>query len=455
METGHFHHALKIVKEACIGCSHCMTICPTEAIRVSEGKAYLLENRCVDCGNCFRKCPVNAIIIEQDDFSHIFDFAHRVALVPSVLIGQFPENISTDIIYKVLHDLGFTYVLEVEQSAEIISQVYQEFLKGEGIPKPLISSFCPAIVRLIQVKFPSLVDNIALIKAPIDVTALYAKKQLMDKGIDESGIGIFYITPCAAKIAAIKSPVGETKSVIDGVINMDSIYNRVYATLKKSSSTMYTGMTDRGHLNKKQILWTLTNGEAKYAEGRALAIDEIHNVIEFLEKIESEEVTKVDFLELRACDESCAGGVLVSSNRFLTAERLKKRATLAAMREENHHEDFKSEISSYSSFLKENVALHPVKPRSMVKLDEDMSAALKKMNRVRDIMNNLPLVDCSVCGAPNCNALAEDIVQDKANINRCIFVQKANEYYGIQDSDESFHLLADIWGKEKLDKPVV
>lgn len=74
----------------------------------------------------------------------------------------------------------------------------------------------------------------------------------------------------------------------------------------------------------KGILWSLTDGEKETNSGRALAIDEIHNVIDFLEKIESEEISNIDFLELRACDESCAGGVLTSGNRFLSVERIKK-----------------------------------------------------------------------------------------------------------------------------------
>ena len=59
--------------------------------------------------------------------------------------------------------------------------------------------------------------------------------------------------------------------------------------------------------------------------GGCLAIDEIHNVIDILEKLENDELTDIDFLELRACDHSCAGGALAINNRFLTIERLQKR----------------------------------------------------------------------------------------------------------------------------------
>ena len=83
-----FHHALKFREDICIGCSHCMNICPTEAIRVQHGKAQLHANWCVDCGECYRVCPVGAIIVEQDDFDDIYKFTTRVALIPTVFTGQ-------------------------------------------------------------------------------------------------------------------------------------------------------------------------------------------------------------------------------------------------------------------------------------------------------------------------------------------------------------------------------
>lgn len=68
---GKFHHALKIREDLCEGCSHCMNVCPTEALRVKNGKAVLYAEKCVDCGKCFRECPSSAIIIDHDDFSQI------------------------------------------------------------------------------------------------------------------------------------------------------------------------------------------------------------------------------------------------------------------------------------------------------------------------------------------------------------------------------------------------
>lgn len=445
-----FHHALKIREDVCIGCTHCMKVCPTEAIRIKNGKAVLSNNRCVDCGECFRACPVLAIIIEQDDFDKIFSYPVRVALVPSVFIGQFPKTISTEQIYSELMGLGFTHIYEIEHSVDILADQINPYMDDQEDSKPVISSFCPAIVRLIQVKFPALVENILLLKAPLDIAAMYNKKKFLDLGYKEKEIGLFYITPCAAKIAAIKSPVGEEKSDVTGVINMNTLYNKVYSGIKQNDKETCPVPT-RKFLSPQNILWTLTRGESENAKGRSIAVDGIHNVIEFLDKLENEDLPHFDFLEMRACDESCAGGVLISGNRFLTVRRLHLRAEAAARKIIRGIEP-EEDILTEKSFLLANIRVAKVKPRSIVKLDDDMLEAMKKMKKVHELLRHLPLVDCGTCGSPKCASLAEDVVQGNANISQCIFVQKLLEKRKIFNKEESHQILENIWGKEKFEK---
>ena len=451
MDNLNFHHALKIREDLCIGCSHCMNVCPTEAIRVRNGKSWLIADRCVDCGECFRVCPVSAIIIDHDDFKNIFDFKTRVALVPAVFTGQFPEDVSIRQITSVLMDLGFTHVYEVENGVDIVRDAIQQTKKENPDKKPLISSFCPAIVRLIQVKFPALVDNIMLLKPPLDISAIHIRKTLVDQGIPEKETGVFYITPCAAKIAAIKDPVGETSSPITGVINMDVLFNKVYRQVKQKniqSCTIPVGKM----LTQESRCWSLTNGEASQIKGRSLAIDEIQNVTDFLERLENEEVSGIDFLELRACDESCAGGVLTVSNRFLTAERLRNLPENNLPEEEYIHPDDFTPISENKDYLLQHIGIDEVKPRSMMKLDENMSEAMKKMEKVNRLMQLLPMVDCGICGAPSCQALAQDIAQGKAHVNQCIFIQKILEQKGELSLEDSVKIMQGVWGYGKTNK---
>jgi hypothetical protein len=283
-----------------------------------------------------------------------------------------------------------------------------------------------------------------LLKPPLDITALYCRKELTDKGINPAEIGVFYITPCAAKIAAIKSPVGEDYSMITGVINMDTLYNKVYKYIRNDRSTDPL-IIPKSYLSKTAWQWTLTHGEANQFSGRSLAIDEIHNVIEFLEKIENDEIGEIDFLELRACDESCAGGVLLSANRFLVAERLRSNSPIA--KDELSDKDG---IFSYRDYLLHRIGIQPISPRSMMKLDENMEEAMRKMDKSSQMLLCLPLTDCGACGSPNCQAFANDIALGEADIRQCIFIQKNREQTGELTPDESLEMLKSIWGNDKF-----
>jgi len=444
----HFHHAIRFREDICIGCSHCMNICPTEAVRVAHGKAHMHPNRCVDCGECYRVCPVGAITVEQDDFDNIFKYNCRVALVPAVFTGQFPDSVSPGTVLSALKELGFTHVYEVEEGAEFLSEQYNTYLENNPDPSPMISSFCPAVVRLIQVKFPTLTRNIVLLKAPIDITAVRARQQLLSEGFEAGETGIFYITPCPAKIVAVKNPVGTENSGIDGVISMNFIYNKVYKVLrnKKEGNRLPVPET----LSESAICWSLTGGEASQMKhGRSLAIDEINNVIEFLEKVENEEVDGIRFLELRACDESCAGGILCVGNRFLTTDKLRKRGKRSSVAASGPVEP------GMLAHLKENMNLRPLAPRSILKLDDDVSEAMKKMKRIYDLNRLLPQVDCGICGSPTCKSLSEDIIRNEASLKQCIFIQKIMEQNEQLEPDESVRIMRDIWSENKLDRNIL
>lgn len=409
------YHAIKVNAEKCFGCTHCMKICPTEAIRIINGLAVIDEKRCVDCGNCMRACPVDAFYVEHDELTQIEGFKYRVVLFSSVFIGQFPEMYSESCIYEALLKLGFTHIFEVEQPAFWLMESVKESAKdiNEG---PLISSFCPAIVRLIQCKYPSLAGNISRRKAPHDLAAHFAIRQLKKNGAHEDEIGIFYVTPCSAKMAAVHQPVAEKKSIVTGIINMKDLYNRIMKLIpahEEINTWKY-----RKYLSREGILWSLPRGESSWFRKRSMAIDGIHNVVKFLERLENDEVPKLDFLELKSCNLGCAGGILLTGNRFLTLERLQKRAAAYPRAAQIFHE-----FQDKETVMKQLVT-REIEPNSVFVLDENRMKALEKMNRINSILCQLPGIDCGSCGAPNCHALAEDIVLGKARMTNCIFLQK-------------------------------
>lgn len=436
------YHALKVNEEKCFGCTHCMRICPTEAIRIVDGIAVIDERRCVDCGNCLRACPVKAFYIEQDELSQIEGFRYRIVLFPSVFIGQFSEIYSDGQIYDALLKLGFTHIFEVEQPAGWLMESIRE--SADDVPEgPLISSFCPAIVRLIQCKYPSLAGNISRRKAPHDLAAKFAIQQLKKKGARESEIGIFYVTPCSAKMAAVNQPVAERGSSVTGIINMKDLYNQVMKRMtvheEKDTSEF------RNHLTREGILWSLPRGESSWYGKKSMAIDGIHNVVKFLERIENNEVPDLDFLELKSCNLGCAGGILLTGNRFLTVERLQKRATAYPESESLDYDP--SERKAVMSQL----ITSEVEPKPVFILDENRMKALEKMNKINSILCQLPAIDCGGCGAPNCHALAEDIVQGKARMSDCVFLQQK---YIIQQKimpGKAEKNMERIWGQKRFE----
>ena len=445
-----FHHTLRINKNKCIGCTHCMRTCPTDAIRIRGGKASVNPDKCVDCGMCMISCKHDAILVEQDDFQKIFDYKYRVALIPSVFLGQFDENAGAKLIFKGLQSVGFTHVYEVSRASALFEEAQKEYEKKEEAEFPLISSFCPAVVRLIQVRFPSLLKHIALVKPPLDIAAVHCRNELKKSGIDPTEIGIFYVSPCAAKIVAIKHPVGERKSNIDGVINMDFIYNKIYPFVshhKKDDETLCRP-ADNDH-----VAWELTGGECMRRDNHAMAIDGIHNVIEILDKLENGDLDEnINFLELRACDESCAGGILIPGNRFLTVRNLLQRENLPSC---NVSKSDKNDPACANcklfgkcgkEYLKEAFNLEKLQPRSMLSLDDDMEKALEKMEHVDTIMQVLPNIDCGMCGSPSCQSLAEDIARGIAEIDQCVFLRitATKDAEDVKTLKES---VRNVWGR--------
>ena len=440
-KTAHssFYHALTIDRDKCTGCTNCMKSCPTEAIRIRKGKALLYNNKCIDCGECYRVCPSHAIFIKQDDFGEVFKYNYRIALVPAIFIGQFSRSIRTSEIYSCLKQLGFTHIYEVEHGVPMVVEAYKQTIREHHEEKPFISPFCPAIVRLIQVRFPSLIQHIIKIKVPLDFAAYTISERLSSAGIRPEEIGIFYFTPCAAKIASVKSPAEETQSAITGVINMDLMYNKVKAMMiQRQNPVEPINHTLRG----RDVLFGLNGGECQNYVGRCFSVDGLKNVIEFLEQIENGEIPEIDFLELRACNQSCAGGVLTSANRFLAIERLKMRSEIIDEMNQNIAVKLPEVNTEFLASISDKIQISEIKPRSLMALSDNISIALNKAEKLYEAESQLPGVNCCLCGAPTCHALAEDIARGNASLTDCIF------HY--QNHDNIAGSLSGLWGEHKI-----
>ena len=69
-----YFHSVRLDKDKCQGCTNCIKRCPTQAIRVREGKAHIVKERCIDCGECIRVCPHHAKVASSDSLEQIKNY---------------------------------------------------------------------------------------------------------------------------------------------------------------------------------------------------------------------------------------------------------------------------------------------------------------------------------------------------------------------------------------------
>jgi Fe-S-cluster-containing hydrogenase component 2/uncharacterized membrane protein len=224
METKRFH-SVRLDVTRCKGCTNCLKRCPTEAIRVRDGRAHIIDERCIDCGECIRVCAYHAKVAQTDPLSSISQFKYKIALPAPSLYGQFKGLQSVGRVLTGLKRMGFDDVFEVARAADVVTRAIREKMRRDNVPRPLISSACPAITRLIQVRFPDLIPHIVDVRQPMELAAIMARREFCKiRGVKPEEVGCFFITPCAAKVTAIRSPIGHEKSAVDGAISIMEIY---------------------------------------------------------------------------------------------------------------------------------------------------------------------------------------------------------------------------------------
>lgn len=405
-----YNHSVSLDLQKCKGCTHCLKRCPTEAIRIRNGHAVIRNERCIDCGECIRICPHQAKKALYDRFEDFKDYKWKIALPAPALYGQFDNLDDLDYVVSGLLQCGFDDVFEVARAAELVSEYTRQYLQREDVPKPVISSACPVVVRLISVRFPYLLDNVLPILAPVELAARMAKEEAMQKHpeLKEEDICALFISPCPAKVSYVRNPLGTAESKIDGVLAIRDVYFKLVGAMKGlhdpelSSETGLIGVS-----------WAGTGGESSaLLNDKYLAADGIENVIKVLDEIEKENFAGLEFIELNACNGGCVGGALNVENPYIAKARLQNlRRYLPVTKSRLAKEDAAEERMLWDA----KVTYSPV-----MQLDTDRGEAMRKMQKIQTISKCFSQIDCGSCGAPTCNALAEDIVRGEASEDDCI-----------------------------------
>ena len=424
-----FYHSVRLDEELCMGCINCIKRCPTQAIRVRNGKAQINSKFCIDCGECIRVCPHHAKHATYDKLEVLKQYEYTVALPPPSLYSQFNNLDDVNIVLNALLMMGFDDVFEVSAAAELVSEATREYLSENPDKLPAISTACPSVVRLIRVRFPNLIPNLLPLNPPVEVAAILAAQKAMEKtGLDRDKIGIIFISPCPSKVTYVKSPLGTEHSEVDKVLAIKDLYPRLLSCMKAVGEDP----PEIGTSGKIGVSWGRSGGEASglFTEDY-LAADGIENVIRDLEDMEDQKFTNLKFVELNACNGGCVGGVLTVENPYVAEVKLKRLRKYMPVARSHMHAGAE-ELVKWTN----EVQYEPV-----FNLGETMMESFARLNQVERLLKKFPGLDCGSCGAPTCKALAEDIVRGEAVESDCVYFLRDNVH---KLSEEVSRLAADI-----------
>lgn len=407
-----YKHSVTLELSRCKGCTNCIKRCPTEAIRVRDGHATIKVDMCIDCGECIRVCPYQAKKAIYDKFEDFANYKYKIALPAPALYGQFEDVDDVDYILTALRNCGFDAVFEVSRAAELVTEYTRRYLKRTDLEYPVISSACPAIVRLIALRFPYLADNLLPLLPPIEYAARLARKEAkrLNPELEDSDICVLFISPCPAKVSYVKNPLGVEKSAVNGALAINDLYFKIRSNLKNIDTPESLFETGIIGLN-----WAGTGGEAtSLLSDRYLAADGIENCIKVLDQIENGTIHNLEFVELNACNGGCVGGTLNIENPYVAKARIRSlRKYLPISRNHADGEELPEDIV-LDDFDKILIG------GGISALAEDRTEAIARMSSVESIYKTLPHLDCGSCGAPNCHALAEDVVRGEACTEDCL-----------------------------------
>ncbi len=416
--------------DLCTGCTACVKVCPTHAIRVKNNIALSLSGKCIGCGQCIRVCKTGAITASTSEIESLKGDRISIALVSPVLYSQFPGVLPKDILLG-MKNMGFSHVVDMTYYFEMFQWATVEYImrnreKGES-PWPLISPVCPVVIRLIACRFPVLLPNVHPIMRPVSLMARDIVQQFSKHyGVRADDIFLNYINPCPSKLGYPKKII--EASMIDrqstGALGINDIYGELSRQIKKIEKSAKIPFAQAGYEYEQcntggGLLWGLSGGEAD-ASGidKTLAVSGLNETITYLEKIEMGLFNDLEYIELRACREGCIGGALNAIDKYLAKSATTKMAkTLGIGTRLNRERVLRLYDSNW--FFREDSS----DAVNRIKAEKERRFSFQELQKIEQLVKFINGKDCGACGAPGCRTFAEDVVSGFSSPEQCVYLK--------------------------------
>lgn len=406
--------SLQASPEACLECGRCLAACPTQAIRIRDRAPNVIESLCIDCGSCIAACRPGALAI-RNDISNIDDLPHidRLLLaVPLALLAGYGTTYPPDRVMAALRSLGFADVVSLAPQEAALRTATRAVAQSGKTSLPVITPICPAIVNLIELRFPSLIPHLAPFDSPLE--AFQA---------DHADQGVVYVVSCPSQRSALVAheaaagilPGGETVSeYVAPALLQHALISRLASQPKGGGSRISGPICKVGNSSARSSVAS-NDGSPATLSPAPLVVTGVDHVLRVLEALENGLLNDIFILEPYACQGGCFGSPFFEEDFHVATLRWEE-----AEDRFDTHEEYPPAVARRLPFA----------ARQGIRLDADMAVAIEKLGRLQAILQTLPGKDCGACGAPTCTALAEDVVLERARIEDCPYLPKPKEGSG-------------------------
>jgi len=379
----------------CRKCLKCLHVCPVEAITMTDERVKINRSRCINCGKCVDVCVNQGLQAKGSTLAELEYYDVKIALVSSALLAAAPSIEQIEELFGTIKNLGFDEVIDLSPYDGAIANEIFDRIKHQTEPY-LISSFCPVINKLIEGKYPMLLENMI---PPYRSAELAARKIRQETAKMDKKVGIFLLSECIAKLPYARYPYGHGDSEIDHALSIVDLFPLISKELGKSRQVIEPAadglrLASNPHFGAKGI------------ESRILKADGLEKVQLALDLAEFSQLKGRYYLHLSNCINGCVGGNLLWGNPFEATQHISDLLKHARG------------VNATVPFETSEEILDEVNERKSIQ------ERLYEYARISTQLELLPGYDCGACGYASCRRMAEEIVAGHTTLDDCRILKK-------------------------------
>ncbi len=405
---------INIDKNKCNLSYSCVRICPVNAIKVEAHQDYpeIIRNACIGCGHCLKVCGPGAIYYQnsKEQVKKLLQSDSRItAIVDPSISGEYPDITDYRKFVDMIRALGFDLVVEVSFGVDLVARKYYE-LFNDYKGKYYIMANCPAVVGFIEKFHPELADNMAPIVSPMVATAKVVRKKYGKE------VKVVFIGPCveAKDEAKIYKDDGKVDSVLT-FMELRELFQEFNITEKKVEFSEFDPPI--GNLGS---LYPISNGILQAAgideglmNGNVITTEGRNNMLESVSQFEKH----IDFIKKHFnifYNEGCLMGPGMSPG----GEKYQRHALVTAYAKKRLRKFNRQEWEKdMEEFLQLDLSrkFNPNDQRMPEPSEEKVQEILKVIGKDE----NTPDVGCASCGYKSCRDFAVAIARGLAKTDMC------------------------------------